>query len=158
MDGTSDSSCSITRVPCLGMRQCSEAAALEEEGHMQSLMRTQGRRKSARCLGFVFFFFSLLLVMSSYVLAGHLMALPLSPSPPPWLRSMQTPACELRRPEGPPLSSAFLVGWNVIIVTGAATVLLDHEMGPKSKKRQGLAPQGYFDSWSFTSQGDLKTV
>lgn len=69
---------------------------------------------------------------------------------------MQLWAVNFRDQKGPALSSAFLVGWNVIIVTGAAAVLLAHEMGPKSKERQGLLTQGYFDSWVLTSQGDLK--
>lgn len=65
---------------------------------------------------------------------------------------------KFRDQKGPALSSAFLVGWNVIVVTGAAAVLLDHEMGPKSKKRQGLAPLGLPRQLGPHQPGRLKEV
>lgn len=46
----------------------------------------------------------------------------------------------------------------MIIVTGAATVLLDRDMGPKSKKRQGLAPPRLFQQLDPYQPGRLKEV
>lgn len=71
---------------------------------------------------------------------------------------MQLWAVNFRDQKGPALSSAFLVGWNVIIVTGAAAVLLDHEMGPKSTERQGLAHPGLLRQLRSHQPGQLKEV